>query len=121
MASMGLSPITLQDAPQDPTDEAYEAELSRDIHARQDDVIDRFCELLADHCYRRDGNPLAEMHELLSGPNGASITDLYDAWQYSNVGRPTDAALARLVRYCYAQANLAVAEQVRGELSGIAF
>jgi hypothetical protein len=61
------------------------------------------------------------MHALLSGPHGASICDLYDARQYSTVGNPADGALARLVRYCYAQPNLAIAEQVRGELSGIAF
>ena len=29
--------------------------------------VDRFFELLADHCYRKDGNALADMHELLSG------------------------------------------------------
>jgi hypothetical protein len=121
MASMGLSPLNLQDSPIDPTDEAYERELSRRIHDRQDEVIDRFLELIADHCYRQDGNPLAEMHELLSGAQGASICDLYDARQYSGVGNPGDAQLARLVRFLYAQANLAVAEQVRGELSGEAF
>ena len=121
MASMGLSPLTLPDAPDISTDEAYEAELSRRIHARQDEVVDRFLELLADHCYRQDGNALADMHELLSGPHGASIQDPYDARQYSSVGNPQDAALARLVRYCYAQAKLTVAESVRGELSSIAF
>jgi hypothetical protein len=121
MASMGLSPIIVQDTPQDTTDDAYEAELSRRIHERQDEVVDRFLELIADHCYRQDDNPLGEMHALLSGPQGASITDLYDARQYASVGNPGDAALARLVRYCYAQANLAVSEQIRGELSGVAF
>ena len=121
MASIGLPSMTLPDTPQDTTDEAYEAELSRRIHDRQDEVVDRFIELLADQCYRKDGNALATMHTLLSGPQAAPILDLYDARQYSDVGRPTDAALAKLVRYCYAVANLGVAEQVRGELSGIAF
>lgn len=107
--------------PEPPDAEAYEAELSRQIHDRQDEVIDRFLELLADQCYRTDGNALAAMHCLLSGPQGAPILDLYDARQYSGVGNPQDAALATLVRYLYAQANLAVAEQVRGQLSGGAF
>jgi hypothetical protein len=62
MASMGLSPITLAGTPQDHTDEAYEAELSRRMHGRQDEVVDRFLELLADACYRTDGNALGEMH-----------------------------------------------------------
>jgi hypothetical protein len=122
MSSMGLSLPVPPDSPRDvPADEAYDAELSRRIHARQDAVVDRFCELLADQCYRADGNALAEMHDLLTGPHGAPITDLYDARQYSGVGRPDDAALARLVRFLYAQANLAVADDVRGELSGTAF
>jgi hypothetical protein len=122
MASLGIPVPTPPEYPPDrPADAAYEAALSRRMHARQDDVIDRFCELLADQCYRPDGNALAEMHALLSGPQGAPIRDLYDARQYSGVGNPGDAALARLVRYCYAQANLAVAEQVRGELSGVEF
>jgi hypothetical protein len=110
------------DYPPEPVDqEAYEAELSRRIHAPQDEVVDRFLEFIADQCYRRDNNPLAEMHALLTDPRGAPILDLYDARQYSGVGRPDDAALARLVRFLYAQANLAVAESVRGELSGTAF
>ena len=121
MPSMGFASINLQDTPDISSDEAYEQELSRRIHARADEVVDRFLELLADQCYRQDRNSLAEMHELLSGPNGASITDLYDARQYSDVGRPTDAALARLVRFLYAQAKLSVAEQVRAELSDVAF
>jgi hypothetical protein len=121
MASMGLQSIPLQDSPHDTSDEAYEAELSRRIHEKQDAVVDRFVELLADQLYRKDGNALATMHLLLSGPAAAPIQDLYDARAYSHVGRPDDAALATLVRYCYAQANLAVAEQVRGELSGVAF
>jgi hypothetical protein len=121
MASMGLPSITLQESPDLTSDEAYEQELSRRIHEKQDEVIDRFLELLADQLCRRDRNPLATMHELLSGPQGASITDLYDARQYSAVGNPSDGRLATLVRYCYAQANLSVAEAVRGELSGEAF
>jgi hypothetical protein len=121
MASMSLSPLNLQDSPQDTTDEAYEAELSRRIHDRQDEVVDRFLELLADQLYRTDDNPLAEMHELLSGPQSAPILDVYDARAYSDMGQPTDARLAKLVRFLYASANLAVAEQVRGELSGEAF
>jgi hypothetical protein len=121
MASMGLSPITLPDSPPDPTDEAYEAAISRGVHARADEVLDRFAELLTDHCLRRDGNPLAEMHELLSGPASAPILDLYDARQYSEVGRPDDASLARLVRYCYAEANLSVAQAVRDQLADVAF
>jgi hypothetical protein len=102
-------------------DELYKAELSRRIHARQDNVVDRFLELVADQCYRTDNNPLAVMHALLSGPGAAPIQDLCDARQYSSVGRPDDASLARLVRFLYAQANLTVAEQVRGELSGVDF
>jgi hypothetical protein len=118
MASMGLQPLNLRDTPADTTDEAYEAELSRRIHEKQDEVIDRFLELVADHCYRQDGNPLAEMHALLSGPQSAPILDGYDARAYSGVGQPTDAKLATLVRLLYASANLAVAESVKGELSG---
>ena len=119
MASMGLPSIDLQDSPDHVfDDEAYERELSRRIHARQDAVVDRFVEPLSDQLYRTDKNPLAEMHALLSGPQAAPIQDLYDARQYSDVGRPTDGGLAKLVRYCYAVANLGVAEQVRGELSG---
>ncbi len=124
MASMGLPSINLQDSPDVPDigeEERYEAELSHRIHARQDAVIDRFVELIADQCYRKDNNPLAEMHTLLSGPQGASIGDVYDARQYAAVGTPSDAALATLVRFLYAQANLAIADEVRGELSGIAF
>ena len=123
MSSMGMPlPTPPEYPPESNADqEAYEAELSRRLHGRQDEVVDRFLELLADQCYRRDNNALAEMHELLSGPQGASIQDLYDARQYSDVGRPIDAAFARLVRYCYAVANVGVAEQVRGELSSIAF
>jgi hypothetical protein len=122
VSSFGIPVPARPDSPPDrPADEAYEAELARRIHARQDDVVDRFLELLADQCYRQDHNPLAEMHALLSGPQGAPIIDLYDARQYAGVGNPQDAALARLVRYCYAVANLGVADQVRGELSGVAF
>jgi hypothetical protein len=123
VSSFGIPLPTPPEYPPEPTadQEAYEAELSRRLHARQDEVINRFLELVADHCYRTDHNPLAEMHALLSGPQGASITDLYDARQYSGMGRPDDASLAKLVRFLYAQANLAVAEQVRGELSGISF
>jgi hypothetical protein len=61
------------------------------------------------------------MHALLRGPEGAPIKDLYDARQYSNVGQPGDHALATLVRFCYAQANLSVAEAVRNELSDVGF
>jgi hypothetical protein len=119
---MGIPLPSQPESPPEPLDqEAYEAKLSRRLHARQDDVVDRFCELLAEQCYRTDGNALAEMHDLLTGPHGAPITDLYDARQYSGVGRPDDVSLARLVRFLYAQANLAVAAQVRGELSGTAF
>jgi hypothetical protein len=122
MSSMGMPLPSRPDSPPDrPADAAYEAELARRIHAKQDEVIDRFLELLADQCYRQDGNALAEMHALLSGPHGAAITDLYDARQYAGVGNPQDGALARLVRWLYAQANLAVAEQVRGELADVAF
>jgi hypothetical protein len=60
------------------------------------------------------------MHALLSGPQAAPITDLYDARQYANVGQPGDHALAQLGRYCYAQANLAIAEAVRHELADVA-
>jgi hypothetical protein len=122
MSSLGMSLPTPPDYPPAPPDsQAYEAELSRRLHAKQDEVINRFCELLADQCYRTDNNSLAEMHTLLSGPSGAPILDLYDARQYSGVGRPDDASLARLVRFLYAQANLAVADVVRGELSGAEF
>jgi hypothetical protein len=61
------------------------------------------------------------MHTLLSGPASAPILDLYDARQYSEVGRPDDAALARLVRYLYAEANLSVAQAVRDQLADVAF
>jgi hypothetical protein len=122
MASMGMNlPAPPDVPPAVQPDERYEAELARRLHARQDDVVDRFCELVAEQCYRRDHNALAEMHALLTGPQGAPILDLYDARQYSGVGRPDDASLARLVRYCYAVANLTMAQQVRGELSGSAF
>jgi hypothetical protein len=122
MSSMGMPLPSRPDSPPDrPADAAYARELARRLHARQDDVVDRFLELVAEQCYRQDGNALAEMHALLSGPQGAPITDLYDARQYAGVGHPTDAALARLVRFLYAQANLAVAAQVHGELSDIAF
>jgi hypothetical protein len=66
-------------------------------------------------------DPLAELHQLLSGPGCAPIRDLYDARQYSGVGRPDDRALACLVRYLYAQANLTVAEAVRHELVDVTF
>jgi hypothetical protein len=122
MSSFGIRIPTPPDSPPPPpSDAAYAAELSRRLHARQDDVVDRFLELLAEHCYRTDGNPLAQMHDLLSGASGAPITDLYDARSYSTVGNPQDAALAKLVRYCYAVANLTIGEQVRGELSGVEF
>jgi hypothetical protein len=121
MASLGLSLPTVADSPDVSPDEAYERAFIAEVHRRQDEVLDRFCELLADHCLRRDGNPLAEMHELLSGPASAPILDLYDARQYREVGRPDDAALARLVRYCYAEANLSVAQAVRDQLADVAF
>jgi hypothetical protein len=121
MTSHSLSPITLQDSPHDATDEAYERELSSRMHQRQDAVVDRFLELLADHCYRRDGNALATMHTLLSGEGCAPIRDDYDARQYSLVGRPDDASLAALVRHAYAVANLSVALSVREELSDVPF
>jgi hypothetical protein len=121
MSSLGLSLPTLPDSPPDPTDEAYDRAFCQRLHARQDEVVDRFCELLADHCYRRDGNALGDMHALLSGPQGAPIRDLYDARQYSRVGQPGDHALAMLVRFCYAQANLTVAEAVRNDLADIQF
>jgi len=121
MASMGLPSISLLDSPADNRDDQYEQAFCRRVHARQDEVVDRFLELLADHCYRRDGNPLAEMHALLSGPGCAPILNGYDARQYSQVGRPDDRALACLVRYLYAVANVSVAEAVRNELADTAF
>jgi hypothetical protein len=120
MSSMPL-PSRPEYPPAVQPDERYEAELSRRLHDRQDEVVDRFLELVAEQCYRTDGNPLALMHALLTGPQGAPITDLYDARSYSTVGNPQDAALAKLVRYCYAVANLTIGAQVRGELSGVEF
>jgi len=67
MASMGLPSIELPHSPDVSDDEAYERAWSSGVHARADEVLDRLAELLTDHCLRRDGNPLAEMHELLSG------------------------------------------------------
>lgn len=121
MPSLGLSLPRPADTPDVHDDAAYEAAFTRAVHARQDEVVDRFCELLADACYRRDGNPLNEMHELLSGPQSAPILNLYDARQYSGVGRPDAETLGSAVRWLYAKANLAVAEAVREALVDIDF
>jgi hypothetical protein len=121
MPSLGLSLPTPPDTPDVHADAAYERAFLAQVHARQDEVVDRFCELLADACYRRDGNPLSEMHDLLSGPAGAPILDLHDARAYSGVGRPDDFTLAGCVRYLYASANLTVAQAVREQLADIAF
>jgi hypothetical protein len=126
MASMGLSPINLQDSPDDTTaaDEAYDREVSARLdHER---ITDYFVDLVGSALMKQGvgktlghgENALADMRQLLSG---APLQDAYDLAEWAKVGQPSDAALAHLVRKLYGMAHLAEVERIRGELGNIAF
>jgi hypothetical protein len=126
MASMSLSPITLQDSPDDTTAaaEAYDRLVSQSLdHER---ITNYFLDLIGS-ALMQEGvgktlnggqNALSDMRELLSG---APLQDACDLAEWAKVGQPSDAALAHLVRKLYGMAHLAEVERIRGELSNIAF
>jgi hypothetical protein len=117
MASMGLPPINLPEyAPDVAADEAYDREIAARLN--HDNICTRFCELLETTLMDDAPSALSNMRTLLSD---VPLRDDYDLSAWAQVGQPSDASLAHLVRKLYGMPNLAEVERVKGQLGDVAF
>ena len=118
MASMGLSPITLPESPQEHTAQAEAYDRAVVAAMDVDTLAQNFSDLLLTKTFDEVDNPLNNMWALLKD---APLQDDYDRRQWASRGGPGDAALARAVRMLFGEAFLEQYRAAQGRIGDIAF